>query len=73
MRFKFLYILFFVLSNAVLNAHGDLHKRILNVTEEIQKNPDSANLYFKRGKLYYQHNNYINSLKDFKYSKGYRI
>lgn len=69
MRFKFLYILFFVLSNAVLNAHGDLHKRILNVTEEIQKNPDSANLYFKRGKLYYQHNNYINSLKDFKYSK----
>lgn len=59
----------FVLSVTNINAHGDLHKRILKVTEEIQKNPDSANLYFKRGKLYYQHSNYINSLKDFKSSK----
>jgi tetratricopeptide (TPR) repeat protein len=57
-----------VLSSTVLNAHGDLHKRIQEVTEEIHKNPDSANLYFKRGKLYYQHSNYINSLKDFKSS-----
>ncbi len=57
-----------MLSSTVLNAHGDLHKRIEEVTEEIHKNPDSANLYFKRGKLYYQHSNYINSLKDFKSS-----
>jgi tetratricopeptide (TPR) repeat protein len=57
-----------VLSSTVLNAHGDLHKRIQEVTEEIHKNPDSANLYFKRGKLYYQHSNYTNSLKDFKSS-----
>lgn len=68
MRFRLLYILSFVLSSTVLNAHGDLHKRIQEVTEEIHKNPDSANLYFKRGKLYYQHSNYINSLKDFKSS-----
>lgn len=46
-----------------------MHKRILKVTEEIKKNPDSANLYFKRGKLYYQHSNYTNSLKDFYASK----
>lgn len=59
----------FVLSGTRINAHGDLHKRILNVTEEIKKHPDSANLYFKRGKLYYQHNNYKSSLKDFKSSK----
>ena len=70
MRFKLLYILLLVLSGSVLYAHGDLHKRILKVTEEIQKNPDSANLYFNRGKLYYQHNNYINSLNDFKSSKA---
>lgn len=68
MRFRLLYILSFVLSSTVLNAHGDLHKRIEEVTEEIHKNPDSANLYFKRGKLYYQHSNYTNSLKDFKSS-----
>ncbi|MCB0400004.1 MAG: hypothetical protein KDD26_10370 [Winogradskyella sp.] len=66
MRFQLLYILLFVLSGTSVNAHGDLHKRILEATEEIQKNPDSANLYFKRGKLYFQHNNYINGLGDFK-------
>jgi len=69
LRFKLLIILLFVLSGTRINAHGDLHKRILNVTEEIKKHPDSANLYFKRGKLYYQHSNYTNSLKDFKSSK----
>jgi len=68
LRFRLLYILSFVLLSTVLNAHGDLHKRIQEVTEEIHKNPDSANLYFKRGKLYYQHSNYTNSLKDFKSS-----
>ena len=47
-----------------LNAHGDLHERILKISEEIKVNPDSAILYFKRGKLFYQHNNFKNSLKD---------
>lgn len=70
MRFKLLYILLFVLSSTGLRAHGDLHKRILKVTQEIQKNPDSANLYFKRGKLFYQHNSYSSSLEDFKSSKA---
>ncbi|GAB4156419.1 MAG: hypothetical protein Tsb0033_06990 [Winogradskyella sp.] len=50
-------------------AHGDLHKRIINVTQEIEKNPDSAGLYFKRGKLYYQHNDYEKGLEDFKHAK----
>lgn len=69
MRFKLLYILLFVLSSTGLYAHGDLHKRIVKVTEEIKQYPDSAYLYFKRGELYYQHNNFTNSLSDFKYSK----
>ena len=55
--------LIFVLA---LNAHGDLHKRILKVTKEIKIHPDSAYLYFKRGELYFQHNNYNNALADFK-------
>ncbi|WP_426430499.1 tetratricopeptide repeat protein [Winogradskyella sp. HB-48] len=69
MRFQLLYILLFVLSGTSVNAHGDLHKRILEATEEIQKNPDSANLYFKRGKLYFQHNNYTSGLEDFNQAK----
>jgi tetratricopeptide (TPR) repeat protein len=69
LRLKSLFILSFLFFSICTNAHGDLHKRILKVTEEIKKNPDSANLYFKRGKLYYQHSNYTNSLKDFDASK----
>jgi len=69
LRFIYLNILLFVLLSTNLNAHGDLHKRIQSVTDEIKKKPDSANLYFKRGKLYYQHSNYESSLTDFKFSK----
>jgi tetratricopeptide (TPR) repeat protein len=44
--------------------HGDLHERILKTSEEIKKSPDSAYLFFKRAKLYYQHEDYKKSLKD---------
>ncbi|APY07220.1 hypothetical protein BWZ20_02380 [Winogradskyella sp. J14-2] len=60
----------FVLSVTNINAHGDLHKRILKASQEIKKYPDSAYLYFKRGQLYYQHKTYIKSLRDFKSSKS---
>ena len=57
--------LLFFTSNAAANVfHGDLHERILKVSEEIKKQPDSAYLFFKRAKLYYQHEDYVNSLKD---------
>jgi tetratricopeptide (TPR) repeat protein len=69
LQLRYLFIIFCFLSTLNIGAHGDLHKRITNVTEEIQKNPDSAKLYFKRGKLYYQHNNYENSLEDFNFAK----
>lgn len=70
---KSLLIVFLFVSVIVVHAHGDLHKRILKVTEEIKKNPDSAFLYFKRSNLYYQHNAYKRSLKDLKrsYKLGY--
>ena len=51
-------------------AHGDLHGRILKVTKEIKVTPDSAYLYLKRGKLYFQHKFYNKSLSDYAlYSK----
>jgi tetratricopeptide (TPR) repeat protein len=45
-------------------AHGDLDKRILAASKEIKSSPDSAYLYFKRGKLYFQHEEYNKSIKD---------
>ena len=65
---KLLLIFFLFASNIAVHAHGDLHERILKVTEEIKKNSDSAFLYFKRGKLFYQHNDFKRSLKDLKRS-----
>jgi tetratricopeptide (TPR) repeat protein len=47
-------------------AHGDLHQRIQNVTNQIQTNPDSTYLYLKRGILYYQHEQFEKSLQDLK-------
>tara|TARA_R110002096_G_scaffold262085_1_gene455581 strand:+ start:146 stop:1006 length:861 start_codon:yes stop_codon:yes gene_type:complete len=60
-------LIFFCCFDAI--AHGDLMKRILSLTEEIKVHSDSAYLYFKRGKLYYQHNDYNESIEDFKRSK----
>lgn len=56
------FLCFFCFSNAF--SHGDIDKRIVAVSEEIKKHSDSAQLYFKRGKLYYQHEDYKLSIKD---------
>ena len=50
-------------------VHRDLFKRILSITEEIKVNPNGAYLYFKIGKLYYRHNDYNESVEEFKRSK----
>jgi tetratricopeptide (TPR) repeat protein len=44
--------------------HGDIHERILKISKEIKKDSSNAYLYFKRARLYYQHEDYKNSLKD---------
>lgn len=48
----------------IASAHGDLHERIKAVTLEIQQMPDSAFLYYKRGVLYSQHEEYQNAFDD---------
>jgi len=45
-------------------AHGDFHERLQKVTAEINMNQDSAFLFFKRGKLYFHHDEYPAALKD---------
>jgi len=45
-------------------AHGDLHERILLISEEIESAPDNSTLYFERGKLYFYHEQYLLSVDD---------
>lgn len=58
----FLFLL--ISSSQICFAHGDLDERIAATTQEIEMTPDSAFLYFKRGKLYYEHQEYTDALKD---------
>jgi tetratricopeptide (TPR) repeat protein len=71
---NWLILLFLFACMTTMYAHGDLHRRIIEATKEIKKHPDSAYLYFKRGKLYYQHKVFKRSIKDLKKSNqlGYR-
>ncbi len=57
-------ILCFVLFSNYGLSHGDLDQRIIAATSEINEDPDNAPLYFKRGKLYFQHQEYKNSVLD---------
>ena len=49
-------------------AHGDFHVRLKEVTEEIRMNQDSAFLFFKRGKLYFHHEEYPAALEDLQHA-----
>ena len=68
MRLLYKIVIFcFVLPYTNLSfGHGDLHAKIQKVSKEIKSHPDSAYLYLKRGKLYYQHEEPEKSLKDYK-------
>jgi len=44
-----------ILVCASLYAHGDLHDRIVEVSRQIDKHPDDARLYLKRGDLHRAH------------------
>lgn len=61
--------LLFCYSLQQLPAHGDLHERIQQTTKEIKAQPDSAFLYFKRGKLLFQHEEYDKCLSDLKQAR----
>lgn len=63
--FKLVTILFCVLWISETSfAHGDLHERIIEVTDEIKITPDSAFLYFKRGKLFFEHKDFDKAIDD---------
>jgi tetratricopeptide (TPR) repeat protein len=62
-----LYVLtfaFVIMCISTLKAHGDLDQRIETVNAMIESFPDSASLYFKRGKLRFQHEEYKAAIDD---------
>lgn len=52
-----------------VKGHGDLSERIREKTIEISKNSKDAILYFERGFLYQQHNEYKKAIKDYEKSE----
>lgn len=48
-----------------LSAHGELDKRIKEISIKILDNPTNTSLFLARGELYYQHEDYELSIKDF--------
>jgi tetratricopeptide (TPR) repeat protein len=71
-RFTGLVLGVFLLLLAVtqLLAHGDLHDRIAALTMQLRGQPDNAQLYFERGELHRQHEEWQEALADFEQSKA---
>ncbi|MFT6337001.1 MAG: tetratricopeptide (TPR) repeat protein [Saprospiraceae bacterium] len=67
-----LFVLCFVYTQGL--SHGDLDQRIITVSHAIEDDPQNEELYFQRGKLYYQHEEYSKGIVDFNAAieKGYQ-
>lgn len=50
-------------------AHGDVHEQIEKTSKRIEKQPNNANLYLKRGQLYATHKEFENAKEDYKKAK----
>jgi predicted Zn-dependent protease len=48
-----------------LQAHGDLHQQITQVTEQLTKDPKNAELYLKRGELHRSHQDWDEAQADY--------
>lgn len=66
---RILLVNIFFLFSVQAFAHGDLVQRIEEKSKEILKSPNDFALYFERGLLYQQHQEYNNALKDYSKSK----
>lgn len=58
-------IIIFSLLVLPLFAHGELDERIQRTTDAILLDPDNDSLYISRGTLYYQHEDFMKSIRDF--------
>ena len=64
-RFGLVAMLAFAALAGVAFAHGDLHEQIANVTAQIRKSPDSADLYLKRAELHRLHEEWPAAAADY--------
>lgn len=59
-------LIMFLCVSVSLQAHGELDKRIKELSIKILEEPTNTSLFLARGELYYQHEDYQLSIKDFK-------
>ena len=67
---KYLISILFVICAIGTYAHGDLDARIKKITKQIEKDPSNPDLYIKRGELYFQHEEYKNSIVDYEHANA---
>ncbi len=70
---KHIWTILFLLTAGLAMAHGDLDAQIKKVTKQIEKDPTNAELYVKRGKLFFQHEEFKRSIIDFEHAKSLGI
>jgi predicted Zn-dependent protease len=64
-KIKLVFFGLLMLLSSSIYAHGDLSMRIDEKTEEILKSPNVSELYYERGFLYQQHEDYNKAIEDY--------
>ena len=62
---RLLLILLFLTLPTTALAHGSMHSQIEKLNQEIKEHPQAYFLYWKRGELYREHEDYDKAAKDF--------
>lgn len=70
-KYATVYVFILLFTSNALFAHGELTARINEKTSQISKDPQNSSLYYERGFLYQQHEEYKKALKD--YSKAEKL
>ena len=65
LNIRLIICLFFTIGTTSIYSHGNLSVKIQEKTEEIKENPRNAILYFERGYLYQQHEEFKKAIIDY--------
>jgi len=63
-------LIFLLLFTANGFGHGTLHEQLSNLSREIAKSPDSAELYLKRGEVYRNHKDWKKAATDYEKARA---
>lgn len=64
-KIALIFVAFVIIKTSNSFAHGDLHERIANVTQEINRSNDPVDLYVRRAELHCQHRDWTEARSDF--------